>query len=119
LSTVSFRLNIIKFVKEQGNQIPKRHFGSPPTKKIICEWRRQQDELKKPQKKRNTFHKNIAKLLYLEAELDNRSQKHWSFWDYTNDYFEERRWEVTHGITDFTEQFLGLKDLLLGTDCET
>ena len=44
--TSSFKLQVIKYAKENGNRATERHFGPPPTEKMIRTWRRQENELK-------------------------------------------------------------------------
>jgi hypothetical protein len=36
--SVAFKLNVIKFAKEHGNREVERHFGPPPTEKMIHTW---------------------------------------------------------------------------------
>ena len=43
--TVCFKLNIKNYMTELGNTAPVRHFGLPPTKKMIHKWRRQEKKL--------------------------------------------------------------------------
>jgi hypothetical protein len=54
LYTVGLKLNVMKCAKEHGNRAAKRHFGSPPTEKMIPEWRKQEGELQKLQKNKHS-----------------------------------------------------------------
>jgi len=36
-----FKLNMTRCAKVHGNQVGKRHFGPCPTKKVICDGRKQ------------------------------------------------------------------------------
>jgi hypothetical protein len=42
--SVAFKLNVIKFAKEHGNRAAERHFGPPPTEKMIRAFRKQEEE---------------------------------------------------------------------------
>lgn len=43
---VNFKLEVIKYAKEHGNRAAERHFGPPPTEKMIREWKKQEEQLK-------------------------------------------------------------------------
>ena len=45
--TIAYKLQVIQFAKENGNRAAARHFGPLPTEKIICVWRKQEEELQK------------------------------------------------------------------------
>jgi hypothetical protein len=53
--TVGFKLNIKNHLKELGNTAPVRHFGFPPTKKMIHKWRRQEKKLRDFKKLNSLF----------------------------------------------------------------
>jgi hypothetical protein len=38
---IGFKLNVTRCAKVHGNQVGERHFGPCPTKKVICDLRRQ------------------------------------------------------------------------------
>jgi hypothetical protein len=101
--SVAFKLNVIKFAKEHGNRAGERHFGPPPTKKIICAWRKQEEELLKLEKNKHSYRTHAAKWPKLESEV-----KKW-ITDHRNNGIsvsmkmiicEARRWAVAHIIND-------------------
>ena len=47
---ISFKLQVIKYAKENGNRAAERHFGPPPTEQMISIRRRQENELKEAKK---------------------------------------------------------------------
>jgi hypothetical protein len=53
--SVAFKLNVIKLVKKHGNSMAERLFGPPPTEKMICTWRKQEEELLKLEKNKHSF----------------------------------------------------------------
>ena len=44
---VGYKLKVIAYAEEHGNRAAERHFGPPPTEKIIWNWRASKEELKK------------------------------------------------------------------------
>lgn len=52
---VGSKLNVIKYAKWHGNRTAERHFGPFPTEKMICEWRKQEEELEKLEKIKHFF----------------------------------------------------------------
>jgi hypothetical protein len=59
--SVALKLNVIKYAKDHGNRAAARHFGPPPTEKIIRVWRKQEEELQKLGKKKHYFCAYAAK----------------------------------------------------------
>jgi hypothetical protein len=57
LYTVGLQLNVMKYAKEHGNKIAELQFGPHLTKKIIHEWRRQEEPLKNARKEQILFPK--------------------------------------------------------------
>ena len=45
----------MNYTEKHGNQAADRHFGSPPTEKIIQEWRKQRKDLIKADKSKKTL----------------------------------------------------------------
>lgn len=39
--SVTFKLQVVQYVKEQSNKAAERHFRSPPSEKMIHEWWKQ------------------------------------------------------------------------------
>uniref|UniRef100_A0A8C8RNE1 HTH CENPB-type domain-containing protein n=1 Tax=Pelusios castaneus TaxID=367368 RepID=A0A8C8RNE1_9SAUR len=63
---IPFKLEVVKYAKEHGNRAAKRHFGPPPTEKMIREWRKQEDQLQKLDKTKHTF--LSTKMIIYEAK---------------------------------------------------
>jgi hypothetical protein len=38
LQIAGFKLNVMMYATQHDNRSTKKHFGSPPTEKMICEW---------------------------------------------------------------------------------
>ncbi|XP_035209984.1 uncharacterized protein LOC118184424 [Stegodyphus dumicola] len=102
---VAFKLEVIKFAKEHGNRAAERHFGPPPTEKMIREWRKQEDQLQKLDKSKHTLRGPTAKWPELEVEV-----KEWITRHRQNGLsvstkmmiYEAKRIAVEKGIQDFT-----------------
>ena len=80
---IAFKLQVVAFAKEHGNKAAARHFGPPPTEKMVREWRRQEEGLKQI---KGTMHgrrssKKVPKWPELEEELKNwvREQRNVGF----------------------------------------
>jgi hypothetical protein len=69
LYTVSFKLSVIKYVKEHGNRAGARHFGPSLTEKMVCERRKQVEELQMLHKSKHSFHTHISQSLGPERIL--------------------------------------------------
>jgi hypothetical protein len=52
---------VIKYAKEHGNKAAKRHFGLPPTEKIICERRKLEEKSLQLEKNKHSFPAHIVK----------------------------------------------------------
>lgn len=65
----SFKVNVIQYAKENGNRAAERHFGPPPTEKMIREWRKQEVQLLNASKSKRAFRTHVAKWPQLEEEL--------------------------------------------------
>jgi len=102
---VGFKLNVIKYAKEHGNRAAERHFGPPPTEKMICEWRKLEEKLQQLEKNKHSFRMHIAKWHDLEAEVKKWIMGHRNSGSFVSInmiiIFEVRRWAVVHSITDF------------------
>ena len=57
----------------------ERHFGPPPTEKMIQEWRKQEDQLQNMDKTKQCFRGHAAKWPQLEVDMkvDHTSQEQW------------------------------------------
>ena len=70
------------------NRAVERHFGPPPTEKVIREWRKQEDQLQKTDKTEQCFCGCAAKWPVRSGyeTVDHESQEHWLFSIYKNDH---------------------------------
>ncbi|KAG2459032.1 POGK protein, partial [Polypterus senegalus] len=66
---VGFKLEVIKYAKEHGNRAAERHFGPPPSEKMIREWQKQEDQLQKLDKSKQTLRGHAAKWPELEVDI--------------------------------------------------
>jgi len=57
----------VNYVEKHGNRAAERRFGSPPTEKIIREWRKQRKDLIKADKSK--------KKLYVHVLLNGQNLK--------------------------------------------
>jgi hypothetical protein len=39
--SVAFKIEVVNYAEKHGNRAAERRFGSPPTEKMIREWRKQ------------------------------------------------------------------------------
>lgn len=77
---VSFKLNMTRCAKLHDNQVGKRHFGPCPTKKVICDGRRQS----RSRRRTNVFCTCTVKWANQEAEVKNWMMDQ-NFFVYKND----------------------------------
>ena len=45
--SVAFKIEVVNYTEKHGNWAAERRFGSPPTEKMIREWRKQRNDLMK------------------------------------------------------------------------
>ena len=53
--TTAFKIEVVNYIEKHGNRAAERRFGSPPTEKMIREWRKQRKDLIKPDKSKKTL----------------------------------------------------------------
>lgn len=102
---IPYKLEVIRYAKEHGNRAAERHFGPPPTEKMIREWRKQEDQLQKEDKSKHTLRGHAAKWPELEVDM-----KEWIMLHRNNGFsvstkmiiFEAKRIAKERGIQDFT-----------------
>nr|XP_028597585.1 uncharacterized protein LOC114603030 [Podarcis muralis]XP_028597587.1 uncharacterized protein LOC114603030 [Podarcis muralis]XP_028597588.1 uncharacterized protein LOC114603030 [Podarcis muralis]XP_028597589.1 uncharacterized protein LOC114603030 [Podarcis muralis] len=102
---IPFKLEVVKYAKEHGNRAAERHFGPPPTEKMIRGWRKQEDQLQKADKCKHTFRGHAAKWPQLDVAM-----KEWITYHQNNGFpvstkmiiCEAKRIAVGKGIHDFT-----------------
>ena len=73
---IPFKLEVVKYAKEHGNRAAERHFGPPPTEKMIREWRKQEDQLQKTDKTKQCFRGHAAKWPQLEIDMKEWITRH-------------------------------------------
>ena len=73
---IPFKLEVVKYAKEHGNRAVERHFGPPPTEKMIQEWRKQEDQLQKMDKTKQCFRGHAAKWPQLEIDMKEWITRH-------------------------------------------
>jgi len=61
----------VNYTEKHGNQAADRHFGSPPTEKMIPEWRKQRIDLIKADNSKKTLHSCAPKWPKLEEHVKN------------------------------------------------
>jgi len=55
--STAFKIEVVNYTEKHGNRAAERCFGSPPTEKMIREWRKQRKDLIKADKsKKRYFH---------------------------------------------------------------
>ncbi|KAM3915673.1 pogo transposable element with KRAB domain [Leptodactylus fuscus] len=102
---IPFKLEVVKYAKEHGNRAAERHFGPPPTEKMIREWRKQEEALQKADKSKHTFREHTAKWPQIDVEM-----KEWIIHHRNNGLsvstkmirYEAKRLAAEKGIDDFT-----------------
>jgi len=65
--SIAFKIEVVNYVEKHGNRAAERRFGSPPTEKIIREWRKQRKDLIKADKSK--------KKLYVHVLLNGQNLK--------------------------------------------
>ena len=73
---IPLKLEVVKYTKEHGNRAAERHFGPPPTEKMIREWRKQEDQLQKTDKTKQCFRGHAAKWPHLEVDMKEWITRH-------------------------------------------
>jgi len=67
--SVAFKIEVVNYAEKHGNRAGERCFGSPPTEKMIGEWRKQRKDLIKADKSK--------KKLYVHVLLNGQNLKNW------------------------------------------
>ena len=73
---IPLKLEVVKYTKEHGNRAAERHFGPPPTEKMIQEWRKQEDQLQNMDKTKQCFRGHAAKWPQLEVDMKEWITRH-------------------------------------------
>jgi len=53
--SIAFEIEVVNYAEKHGNWAAERRFGSPPTEKMIREWRKQRKDFIKADKKKKTL----------------------------------------------------------------
>ena len=64
--SIAFKIEVVNYTEKHGNRAAERRFGSPPTEKMIREWRKQRNDLIKADK---------SKKLYVHMLLNGQNLK--------------------------------------------
>lgn len=102
---VNYKLEVVNYAKEHGNRAAERHFGPPPTEKMIREWKKQEEQLKGLSKHKKTLRSHLPKWPELEIQIKNWITNHRSNGISVSTkmiIFEARQWASANGIDDFT-----------------
>jgi hypothetical protein len=70
LCTVRLKLNVIKYVKQHSSLAAEKHFHPSPTKKMICEGKRQDKEEKEKKKKRSRIRRRRRRRITTEVRKE-------------------------------------------------
>ncbi|CAI5770390.1 pogo transposable element with KRAB domain [Podarcis lilfordi] len=102
---IPFKLEVVKYAKEHGNRAAERHFGPPPTEKMIRQWRKQEDQMQKADKSKHTFRGHAAKWPQMDIAMKEwiTKQRNKGFAVSTKMIiYEAKRIALEKGIHDFT-----------------
>lgn len=69
--SIGFKLQVVQYAKQHGNRAAERHFGPPPTEKMIRYWRKQEEMLKPASRMKCNLHVSPPKWVNLEKEMKN------------------------------------------------
>ena len=90
----AFKIEVVKYTEKHGNRAAKRRFCSPPTGRIIRDWRKQRKDLIKADKSKKTLRTCAPKWI-----IDHR--KNGSAISTKMNLIEARRLTIEMSITDF------------------
>ena len=57
--SIAFKIEVVNYAEKHGNRAAERCFGSPPTEKMIQEWRKQRKELIKADKSKKKIYVHV------------------------------------------------------------
>ena len=70
--SIAYKIEVMNYAEKHGNRAAERHFGSPPTEKMIREWRKQRkDVFKADNKSEKTLRSCRPKWPKLEEYIKN------------------------------------------------
>ena len=53
--SIAFKIEVVNYAEKHGNRAAERRFASPPTEKMIREWRKQRKNLIKADNSKKNF----------------------------------------------------------------
>jgi len=65
--SIAFNIEVVNYAEKHGNRAAERRFGSPPTEKMIREWRKKRKDLIKADKSK--------KKLFVHVLLNDQNLK--------------------------------------------
>ena len=101
---IAFKIEVVNYAEKCGNRAAERHFGSPPTEKMIREWRKQRKDLIKADKSKKTLRSHAPKWPKLEEYVKNWITDHRKNGIAVSTkmiLIEARRLAIEMSITDF------------------
>jgi len=69
--SIAFKIEVMNYAEKHGNRAAERRFGSPPTEKMIRNWRKQRKDLIKADKSKETLRSWAPKWPKLEEYVKN------------------------------------------------
>ena len=69
--SIAFKIEVVNYAKKHGNRTAERRFGSPPSEKMIREWRKQRKDLIQADKSKKTICSCAPKGPKLEEYVKN------------------------------------------------
>jgi len=126
--SIAFKIEVMNYAEKHGNQAAERRFGSPPTEKMIWEWRKQRKDLIKADKSKKTLCSCVPKWPKLEEYVKNwiiDHRKNGIVVSMKMILIEARRLDIEMSITDFAgitswcERFMRRNGLCMCTKTTT
>ena len=126
--SIAFTIEVVNYTEKHGNRAAERRFGSPPTEKMIREWRKKRKDLIKADTNKNTLRSCAPKWSKREEYVKN-----WIIGQRKNGIavstkmilIEARRLAIEMFITDFAgttswcERFMRRNGLCIRTKTTT
>ena len=69
--SIAFKIEVVNYTEKYGNRAADRRFGSPPTEKMIREWRKKRKDLIKADKSKKILHLCAPKWPKFEEYVKN------------------------------------------------
>jgi len=97
--STAFKIEFMNYAEKHGNRAAESRFGSPPTEKMIREWRKERKDLIKADKSKRTLRSCAPKWPKLEEYVKNWIIYHRKIGIVI--LIEARRLAIEMSITDF------------------